>query len=175
MSIIAARKANVLIGCNLNARHTLWGCSDVIERDERLFDFIINTNILMCNRGSKSTFYLSSLGELWHLKEGLWRYPINRQWDVQDGLKNCICILFSLNLAVLVFYRNERIDWKKFCQVIRTKLFGAPNRKVGPTEEVEWKFGAPEKMSTFFKSKYPCKFTETAVYKVMSYIASNIP
>lgn len=54
-------------------------------------------------------------------------------------------ILFTLNLAVEVFYpfkEPTRIDWIKFDQVMKNKLSGAPNANMQMTDELESKIGA---------------------------------
>ena len=56
-STITAKKTNLLIGWDANARHTLWGSSEINERGESFFDFIINSNLSVCNRPSTPTFH----------------------------------------------------------------------------------------------------------------------
>lgn len=62
MNNLEKKKGTLLIGCDSNASHTLWGSSESNERGEYLFDFIINTNLLVCNRGNSPTFICPSTG-----------------------------------------------------------------------------------------------------------------
>jgi len=45
-----------VIGCDANAHHTQWGCPSNKGRGESLFDFILNSNLFLCNRGKVPTF-----------------------------------------------------------------------------------------------------------------------
>lgn len=55
-----SKRETVLAGCDANARHTLWGSSEVNDKGEQLFEFIINTNLELCNRGDTPTFTFPS-------------------------------------------------------------------------------------------------------------------
>jgi len=46
----------LVIGCDANAHHTQWGCPNNNDRGESLFDFILNSNLFLCNRGNVPTF-----------------------------------------------------------------------------------------------------------------------
>jgi len=46
----------LVIGCDANTHHTQWGCPNNNDRDESLFDFILNSNLFLCNRGNVPTF-----------------------------------------------------------------------------------------------------------------------
>lgn len=67
----------------------------------------------------------------------------------QKSLSDHSWILFTLNLAVEVFYpfkEPTRIDWIKFDQVIKNRLSGAPNANTGVADELGSKIGALEKV-----------------------------
>jgi len=49
-------KNGLVIGCDANAHHTQWGCPNNNDRGESLFDFILNSEIFLCNRGNVPTF-----------------------------------------------------------------------------------------------------------------------
>ncbi|XP_037929597.1 uncharacterized protein LOC119664120 [Teleopsis dalmanni] len=40
-----------LMGCDANARHSLWESSKINDRGESLFDFILRCNLEICNKG----------------------------------------------------------------------------------------------------------------------------
>jgi len=46
----------LVISCDANAYHTQWGCPNNSDRGESLFDFILNSNLFLCNRGIVPTF-----------------------------------------------------------------------------------------------------------------------
>ncbi|XP_070068178.1 uncharacterized protein, partial [Drosophila takahashii] len=49
-------KTGLVIGCDANAHHTQWGCPNNNDRGESLFDFFLNSNLFLCNRGNVPTF-----------------------------------------------------------------------------------------------------------------------
>jgi len=49
-------KYGLVIGCDANAHHTQWGCPNNNDRGDSLFDFILNSNLFLCNRGNAPTF-----------------------------------------------------------------------------------------------------------------------
>jgi len=49
-------KSGLVIGCDANAHHTQWGCPNNNDLGKSLFDFVLNTNLFLCNRGSVPTF-----------------------------------------------------------------------------------------------------------------------
>jgi len=51
-----ALRKGLVIGCDANAHHTQWGCPNNNDRGESLFDFILNSNLFLCNRGNVPTF-----------------------------------------------------------------------------------------------------------------------
>jgi len=44
-------RKGLVIGCDANAHHTQWGCPNHNDRGESIFDFILNSNLFLCNRG----------------------------------------------------------------------------------------------------------------------------
>ena len=170
---ITPKKANLLIGCDANARHTLWGSSEINERGESFFDFIITSNLSVCNRGSTPTFHFpcSENCDGWEevlditliTDNGILRVE---DWRVSDqrSFSDHSWILFSLDLAAEVskpFRDPRRIDWRKFGQVIKNKLSGAQIGRIGTTDELESKVGALEKaFDTAFKVSCPAKYSK---------------
>ena len=46
----------LILGCDTNAHHTLWGSSDINKRGEELIEFLTSTNLEILNRGREPTF-----------------------------------------------------------------------------------------------------------------------
>jgi len=46
----------IIIGCDANAHHVIWGSSDVNQRGESLLEFILNNNLEILNVGNIPTF-----------------------------------------------------------------------------------------------------------------------
>ncbi|KAH8286814.1 hypothetical protein KR044_003964, partial [Drosophila immigrans] len=46
---------DLILGCDANAHNTIWGSKDTNERGESLLEFVMLTNLNVCNRGSHPT------------------------------------------------------------------------------------------------------------------------
>ena len=47
---------DLLLGCDANAHHTVWGSSDVNKRGEALLDFVVSSSLQFLNCGNRPTF-----------------------------------------------------------------------------------------------------------------------
>ncbi|KAI8116750.1 Retrovirus-related Pol polyprotein from type-1 retrotransposable element R1 [Lucilia cuprina] len=57
LTAYAKRKSAILVmGCDANAHHCQWGSKDINKRDELIFDFITDNNLIICNKGDTPTF-----------------------------------------------------------------------------------------------------------------------
>ena len=45
-------KVGVVLGVYANAHRTIWGSTDINEWGESLFDYLMSTNLSVCNIGS---------------------------------------------------------------------------------------------------------------------------
>jgi hypothetical protein len=48
--------SHLVIGCDVNAHHTTWGSSNINNRGESLFNFIMANDLDMMNKGNRPTF-----------------------------------------------------------------------------------------------------------------------
>lgn len=125
MPLIAAGKANLLIGCQSNPRLPFW-CGGKSEKKVGL---------------SLTLFLIQT-----------YQY-VTRDWSTEVRLTRgssqiTVWILFSINLAVKVAYSfrdPKRINWKKFDKVIRNKRSVIHNGNIGTADELMSKVGTPEK------------------------------
>ena len=46
----------LIIGCDANSQHTIWGSTKCNKRGEKLLDFILSFNLVIHNKGSTPTF-----------------------------------------------------------------------------------------------------------------------
>lgn len=58
--VLETKNKTLLLGCNANERHSLWGSSETNDRCESFYNFIIKTNLTVCNKGNTPTFTFSS-------------------------------------------------------------------------------------------------------------------
>ena len=64
--LIFAKNNNlpIIIGCDANAHHTIWGSSDINDRGEALLEYIYGANLDIKNQGNTPTFVTSSREEI---------------------------------------------------------------------------------------------------------------
>ncbi len=55
-----ASKCMIILGCDSNAHHTVWGSTDVNDRGECLFNYLLGTKLLLRNKGSTARFITGS-------------------------------------------------------------------------------------------------------------------
>ena len=51
-----AEKIILIVSCDANAHHTIWGSSDTNGRGLEVLDYLAGERLAWCNRGPSSTF-----------------------------------------------------------------------------------------------------------------------
>lgn len=132
--LVTATANKLLVGCDANARHTLWGSSEINERGESLFDYILDTNLTVCNRGSTPTFTFPSSENFPGWEDVIDITLISRNenlkvenWRVSEkkSFSDHSWILFTINIKPEVPkpYRNPKsTNWSKFRSVLKQRL-----------------------------------------------------
>jgi splicing factor 45 len=59
-----AEGAHLIIGCDANAHHTSWGSTNINNRGESLFNYIMANGLDIMNKGNRPTFVTSNRQEL---------------------------------------------------------------------------------------------------------------
>lgn len=115
-----ASNIGVIIGSDANAHHTIWGSSDTNERGELLFDFILSSNLSICNVGVKPTFIIKNRQEVLDvtLVSNFLKYAI-RNWKVSEehSFSDHRYIEFNLDIVcpIRLTYRNrKRTNWHSY-------------------------------------------------------------
>jgi hypothetical protein len=65
-----SRKKQLIIGCDTNAHHTLWGSTGVNPRGVSLMEYLVSSNLNILNHGNKPTFVVSNRKEVIDLTLG---------------------------------------------------------------------------------------------------------
>jgi hypothetical protein len=60
------RKIELLLGCDANSHHEVWGSTDINSR-ERPLDFFMGTEMHVVNRGTNPTFLDSKSNRYYYL------------------------------------------------------------------------------------------------------------
>lgn len=136
-------KKKVVISCDANAHHTIWGSTDINTRGESLFNYIIGTNLEICNKGDVPTFITVNRREVLDITlatkidgfmvEG-WR--VSSEPSFSD---HCM-ILFNVKFSCSTVnsYRNARkTDWIRFREVAANKLETEPLESMRTGREID--------------------------------------
>jgi hypothetical protein len=65
-----SRKKQLIIGCNANAHHTLWGSIGTNPRGDSLMEFLVNSNLNILSHGNEPTFVVCNWKEVTDLTLG---------------------------------------------------------------------------------------------------------
>lgn len=118
-------KKNLVLGCDANAHHTLWGSTDINPRGEVLFNFILESNLVVCNRGNDPTFVTSNRREVLDITFVSEHSAVEvTNWRVSSkaSLSDHCWILFELQLTTRgrgTFRNPRRANWSKFRRELR--------------------------------------------------------
>ena len=58
------RKIGLVLGGDVNAHHTIWGSTDINKRGQLLFNYLLQTNLHICNIGQEPTFITKNRREV---------------------------------------------------------------------------------------------------------------
>ncbi|XP_049301803.1 uncharacterized protein LOC125775350 [Bactrocera dorsalis] len=160
------KKDDVLIGCDANARHTVWGSSSINTRGESLLQYILNSNLSICNKGDKPTFIFPSSDRFpgWEKVLDLTLSAdtdslVVDNWRLSDepSMSDHSCILFSIRerYSAPLTYRNpRRTKWGNFTSIATKSLEKEGNNSIRNPEELDSEVEKLEKIltTTFNKS-----------------------
>ena len=127
---------DLVAGCDANGHHQLWGSSDTNARGESIFDFIISTNLLICNKGNDPTFRNRIRQEVIDITLATDSITTRvKDWRVSDvcSFSDHSRILFNVETSVEVSkpFRNPRkANWENFSSLARQRL-AALNVEIG--------------------------------------------
>ena len=111
---------NLIIGTDCNSHDRYWGSSNNNERGEDLLEFIVSTNMEVCNIGNQPTFVVANRSEVLDITlVSFDLFSRIREWKVldKDMLSDHRPISFELSttLKKVSKYRNVRkTDWGKY-------------------------------------------------------------
>lgn len=118
----------LLLGCDANAHHTVWGSTNINARGESLFNYLLGTNLIVCNRGREPTFINVNRREVLDLTLITQSDCFTvTDWRVsaQPSMSDHCWILFNLNLVLgnqETFRNIRRTDWNIFCEAVEARL-----------------------------------------------------
>ena len=136
------RGLGLLVGCDANARHTIWGSTVINERGEELFDYLAASHLYWCNVGNKPTFMTANRREVLDLTLANQAMVDRvRGWHVSDNpsLSDHAYLRFSLshdNCRGRWVKPISRADWSLYNQTLPALLPSA-NAVLTSQEDVD--------------------------------------
>ncbi|XP_018375419.1 PREDICTED: uncharacterized protein LOC108769110 [Trachymyrmex cornetzi] len=133
----------LLMGCDANAHHTIWGNTDTNERGRKLLEYLVTTDLVL-NRGNKPTFCVAGRSEVLGLtlcsRESVREV---REWKVSDepSLSDHRLITFRLSdlkVEVKKVTNPKRTDWDSCQRNLGRNLRDFPKRTVTSNRETPW-------------------------------------
>lgn len=118
----------LLLGCDANSHHTVWGSTDTNAKGESLLEFILTSDLIVLNKGKDPTFYNSVRKEVLDLTLTSISFAhIIKNWRVSNEIltSDHECIRFH-------------IDWDSFKEIVRMSvpLVSSPIDSIATLEEV---------------------------------------
>jgi ribonuclease HI len=115
-NLIAFCKYNnlqLIIGCDANAHHTIWGSTDINSRGEQVLEFVVKNDLTVANVGNKPTFANQIRHEVLDLTFATKIVGLNiRNWHVSDepSLSDHFYIFFNLVASAKqkITFRNPK-------------------------------------------------------------------
>ncbi|XP_073948990.1 uncharacterized protein [Choristoneura fumiferana] len=139
-------KANtgLIIGCDANAHHVIWGSSDVNKRGEKLLDFLVSSSLQIMNKGNDPTFVNAKRGEVIdvtlatnNICRNITKWHVSNETTLSDH--RYICFRYRINEPIkTVLKRNPRnTDWLSFKKDLKVEL-GDPKGKLNSIIDIEF-------------------------------------
>jgi hypothetical protein len=123
-----SRKKQLILGCDANAHHTLWGSTGTNPRGETLMEYLVSSNLNILNRGNEPNFVVRNRKEVIDLTLGTNTIEdIVTNWHVSDkpSLSDHRYICFQIGSIAKshVTFRNPRkTDWESYKDNLKGNL-----------------------------------------------------
>jgi hypothetical protein len=121
-----AEGTHLIIGCDVNSHHTSWGNTNINNRGESLFNYIIANGLDIMNKGNGPTFVTCNRQEVIDITIATF-YTGNfiKNWHVSEEVscsdhRYIRFTVTGINRSVEVYLNPRRTDWESF----RTDLSG---------------------------------------------------
>lgn len=133
----------LLVGCDSNSHHTMWGDKNVRARGTALLEFLTLGGLQVANRGSVPTYFTTerqSVIDLTLCTSELFSQIVSWEVSMEVSLSDHRHILFELDERFQLNetgYRNPKATrWDLYIEELKGRLLGIPSR-YDSEEEVE--------------------------------------
>ncbi|KAG8239629.1 hypothetical protein J437_LFUL019231 [Ladona fulva] len=134
---------DLLVGCDSNSHHSVWGSSDVNPRGKSLLEYLMTTELQLLNRGSQPTFRNSVREEVIDITQCTSnRVHKIKEWRVsgETSLSDHCHILFTLSEEArqVIAYRDPKAtNWDLYRSELKRDIEGIYQHKFRNQDEIE--------------------------------------
>jgi len=121
-----AEGTHLIVGCDANSHHTSWGSTNINNRGESLFNYIMANGLDIINRGYKPTFVASTRQEVIDITIAtLHAGNYIKDWHVTEEVscsdqRYIRSTVMGIDHSVITYCDPHRTDWESY----RTDLSG---------------------------------------------------
>ncbi|XP_055714430.1 uncharacterized protein LOC129808685 [Phlebotomus papatasi] len=124
-------KKQLIIGCDANAHHKIWGSSNINTRGESLLEFISTNNLQIINTGSKPTFVTKIRQEVLDItlstrfiSEHITNWHVSDYYSGSDHLQIRFDILATLHSVSRENRVPKLTDWNSYEHMVQSGIPG---------------------------------------------------
>ena len=128
------KNKHLIIGCDANAHHIIWGSTNINERGNILMELISESKLDILNKGSTPTFVTSNRAEVLDLTlsssfiaERIHNWRVTNEVSLSDH-KHIQFELQINNIFDESFRNPQKTDWVKFENQLSTKMKDFDNK-----------------------------------------------
>lgn len=126
----------LIVGCDANSHHTVWGSSNVNSRGTALLEYLSATDLDVLNRGSRPTFVNARRQEVIDvtlcstgLREFIKGWRVDEEETLSDHRKISFTLTTGLSCKPEEVFRNPKAtNWNLYKEVLEGKLEGNGSR-----------------------------------------------
>ena len=117
-----------VIGCDANAHHSQWGSEENNFRGEQFFNYLLKSNLVLCNLGNEATFFnkkSKTIVDVTLITSGYCYLIKNWRVSKEASLSDHAWITFNLDLCLnkeAPFINPQCADWEKFSLTVNAAL-----------------------------------------------------
>jgi hypothetical protein len=130
-----SKKKQLIIGCDANAHHTLWGSTGSNPKGESLMEFLVSSKLNILNHGNEPNFVVCNRKKIIDLTL-VTNKIVNlvSNWNVSDEppLSDHRYICFQIgNISInkVTFRNSRRTNWDSYKDDLKVNLETLPRRK----------------------------------------------
>ena len=120
---------DLLVGADANSHNIAWGSSDNNNRGEKLMDFIVSTNLYICNLGTTPTFENAIRSEVIditlatsNMMDKLIDWKVTQNASLSDHNRITFKINSELPKSNAIFRNIRKTDWEKYKSTLKVEI-----------------------------------------------------